>query len=78
MSPQTHDRDGFPTEYGFACGIVARYAPGPADRVVMERGGGVYHVKGFLRGAKFWHSFSRLKDAKRKYLSLTAAMMVRT
>jgi len=78
MSPQTHDRDGFPTEYGFACGYVARYAPCESNRVTMAREHGVYHVKGFLHGAHFWHSFSRLKDAKRKYLSLTAAMMVRT
>ena len=75
--PRTHDSEGFPAEYGFACGYVARYAPSDSDRVVMDREHGVYHVKDFLRGAKFWHSFSRLKDAKRKYLSLTAAMMVR-
>ena len=49
---------GLNTIYAFACGYVERKEIDADNRVTLDLDC-IWHVKGFLNGAHFWHVFDR-------------------
>ena len=65
--PKFRTKTGRLTAYSFACGYVERMGEGD-NRKCLEQEHGVYHVKGFKNGIRFWETFETLTDA-RKYFA---------
>ena len=54
------------TPYSFACGYIERKGTGD-NRACLEQEHGVYHVKGFKNGVRFWETFDTLTQARKFY-----------
>ena len=65
-APKFHTKAGLLSAHSFACGYITRKGDGD-NRACLEQEHGVYHVKGFRNGVRFWETFDTLTAARKFY-----------
>lgn len=69
--PKFYDETGRLNEYGMACGYIEKYDASCGgfgdDRVTLEQEHGVYHIKGFIGGERYWETADNLLDGRKEY-----------